>query len=101
MKHDFANSTDKAADERFRAWLEAETIDGLRRSYGDPEGTKTTIFLFVNRAYEAHMPEELIGKTFGKCIVRAGYREEDEAPALDWLEFLGGIARQVHTQPER
>ena len=26
MKHDFATSTDKAADERFRAWLEADSI---------------------------------------------------------------------------
>ena len=97
MKHDFATSTDKAADERFRAWLEAETIDGLKRSYGDAEGTKAMVFLFVNRAYKAHMPEALIGETFGKCIVRAGYREEDEAPAFDLLEHLGRIARGVHS----
>lgn len=97
MKHDFTTSTDKAADELFRAWLEAETIDGLKRSYGDGEGTKTMIFLFVNRAYEAHMPETLIGETFGKCVVRAGYREEDEGPVFDLLEFLGGIARDVHS----
>jgi hypothetical protein len=96
MKHDFATSIDKAADDRFLAWLEAETIDGLKRSYGDGEGTKSMIFLFVNRAYEAHMPEPLIGGMFGKCIIRAGYREEDEDPAYDLLEFLGGIARGVH-----
>ena len=52
LKHDFATSTDKLADERFRAWLEAETNDGLKLSYGDREGTKSMIFLFVNRAYE-------------------------------------------------
>jgi hypothetical protein len=96
MKHDFATSTDKAADDRFCAWLEAETVDGLKRTFGDGEATKSRIFLFVNRAYEAHMPESLIGATFGKCIVSAGYREEDEGPAFDLLEFLGGIARGVH-----
>jgi hypothetical protein len=96
MKHDFATSTDRATEERFRAWLEAETTDGLKRSYGDGEGTKSIVFLFVNRACEARMPESLIGETFGKCIVRAGYREEDEGPAFDLLEFLCGIARGVH-----
>ena len=96
MKHDFASSTDKLADERFLSWLEAETSDGLRRSYGDGDGTKTMIFLFVNRAYEAHMPESLIGESFGKCVVRAGYREDDEGPAFDLLEFLGAIARGAH-----
>ena len=96
MKHDFATSNDKAADDQFLAWLEAETINDLRRSYGDGEGTKTMIFLFVNRAFEAHMPEPLIGRTFGKCIVRAGYREQDEAPALDLFEFFAEIARRTH-----
>jgi hypothetical protein len=96
MKHDFATSEDDAAAARFIAWLEAETIAGLRRTYGDGEGTKTMIFLFVNRAFEAHMPEPLIGEIFGKCIVRAGYREEEEGPAFDLLEFLGGNARGVH-----
>lgn len=96
MKHDFATSIDKTTEDRFRAWLEAETTDGLKREYGDGEGTKSMIFLFVNRAFEAHMPEPLIGETFGKCIVRAGYRENEEERAFDLLEFLAGIARGVH-----
>ena len=96
MKYDFADSNDDAGAARFIAWIEAETIADLTRTYGDGEGTKTMIFLFVNRAFEAHMPETLIGETFGKCIVRAGYREEEEGPAFDLLEFLGGIARDVH-----
>ena len=96
MTHDFARSTDGAADSRYVAWLEAETIDGLKRSYGDLEGTKAIIFLFVNRAFESHMPENLIGQTFGTCVARAGYREEEEGPAFDLLEFFGAIAREVH-----
>ena len=96
VKHDFATSTDKAADARFCARLEAETVDRLSRTRGDGEGTKSMIFLFVNGAYEAHMPERLIAETFGKCIARAGYQEEEEGPAFDLLEFFAGVARRVH-----
>jgi hypothetical protein len=96
MKHDFSTSTDSASGERFLAWFEAETVNDLRRSYGDGEGAKATIFQFVNRAFESRMPEQLIGELFGKCVVRAGYREEDEGPAFDLLEFFGEIARRAY-----
>ena len=68
----------------------------LRRSIGDAEGLKTTIFLYVNRAYEAHMQEEEIGELFGRCFVQAGFGEEDEDFAFNTLEFLGEIAKNVH-----
>ena len=96
MTHDFRTQPDGEAAERFRAWLEAQTIDGLRRTYGNAEATQAVIFLFVNRAFEAHMPEGMIGETFGKCIVRAGYRREDADDAIDTLESLAEIARGVH-----
>jgi hypothetical protein len=96
MKHDFRQEPTGEPAERFCSWLEQETIDSLRRSYGDGEATKSAIFLFVNRAYEAHMPEEQIGQLFAKSIVRAGFREEDEEPAFAWLEHFGQIAAGVH-----
>ena len=68
----------------------------LRRSYGDGEATKCAIFLFVNRAYEVHMPEAQIGEMFGKCIVRAGFREQDEEPAFAWLAHFGQLTSGVH-----
>jgi hypothetical protein len=82
MKHDFRLQSSGEAAERFCLWLEQETVAMLRRSYGDAEATKGAIFLFVNRAYESHMPEPKIGGMLGKCIVHAGFREQDEEPAF-------------------
>jgi hypothetical protein len=96
MKHDFRTAPDGEAAERFRAWLERETTDGLKRAFGNPESTKTVIFLFVNRAFEAHMPEQMIGQTFGKCIARAGLGEPDQEAAISWLEAFAELARGVH-----
>lgn len=96
MKHDFRLQPTGDAADRFCSWLEQETINMLRRSYGDGEATKGDIFLFVNRAYEAHMPETQIGEAFGRCMVRAGYQEQDEEPLLSWLEAFGQLAAKVH-----
>jgi hypothetical protein len=96
MKHDFSDEPGGEAAERFLNWLEQEMIDMLRRTAGDAEGTKAAIFLFVNRAYEAHMPEQQMAKLFGKCFVRAGRPEEEEDTAFDLLEFFAEIARNVH-----
>jgi hypothetical protein len=97
MKHDFRAMPDGPEATEFLEWLEKETSAGLRRSYGDGEATKAMIFLYANRAYEAHMPEQEIGGLFGKCVVRAGYCEEEEPPAFEWLEHYGAIATRVHT----
>jgi hypothetical protein len=95
MKHDFRQQPSGEAAEQFCSWLEQETTASLRHSYGDAEATKSAIFLYVNRAYEAHMPGEQIGKMFGKCIARAGFREQDDEPAFAWLEFFGQLAAGV------
>jgi len=96
MKHDFRTEPDGTEATRFREWLEGETTGALKRDYGDGEATKATVFLFVNRAYEAHMPEEEIAGLFAKCVVRAGYREEDEEAVFSWLDAFGQIAKGVH-----
>jgi hypothetical protein len=95
-KHDFTLEPTGDAADRFRSWLEQSTADMLRRTFGDPEGTKTAIFLFVNRAYEAKMPDREIGAMFGRCFVQANGAPEDEEAAWNLLEFLGGIAKQSH-----
>lgn len=99
MKHNFHQHPSGEDAEHFCSWLEQETPDSLSRSIGDGEATKSAIFLFVNRAYEAHMPEEQIGQLFGKCIVRAGFREEDEEPAFAWLGYFGQIAAGIQSDP--
>ncbi|HTU93748.1 MAG TPA: hypothetical protein VMF69_26950 [Gemmataceae bacterium] len=100
MKYDFRQQQSSETAIRFCSWLEQETIESLRRSYGNGEATKSAIFLFVNRAYEAHMPEEQIGELFGRCIVRAAFQEADEEPAFSWLEFFGQLAAKVYGTSE-
>ena len=97
MKHDFRLHPSGESADRFCSWLEQETTESLRRSYGDGEATKSAIFLFVNRAHEAHMPDDQIGGMFGKCFVRAGFQEQDEEPAFAWLEHFGQLAATVHS----
>jgi hypothetical protein len=92
MKHDFRDQPNGEAADRFRLWLEQETIASLRKSYGDRESTKSAIFLYVNRAYESRSPESEIGGLFGTCLVRAGFSEEDKAQLFSWLEFFTEIA---------
>jgi hypothetical protein len=99
-KHDFDSEPTGEAAGKFRLWLEQATTDMLRRTIGDAEGTKTAIFLFVNRAYEAKMPEREIAGMFGKCFVRAGHPQDDEDAAWDLLEFLGGIAKATHSRKQ-
>lgn len=96
MIHDLAAAPDGEDAERFRKWLETETTAMLQRSYGDLEGTKSAIFLFCNRAYEAHMPESEIGEMFGSCIVRAGFKEHEEEACISWLEHFAQVASNVH-----
>lgn len=69
----------------------------LRRTIGDAEGTKTAIFQFVNRAYEAKMPDREIGGMFGTCFVRASHPQDEEEAAWDLLEFLGEVAKATHS----
>jgi hypothetical protein len=96
LKHDFRQQPSGDAAERFRSWHEQETIASLRQAFGNEEATKAAVFLFVNRAYEAHMPESAIAEMFGKCIVQAGFREQHEEPAFAWLEHFAQIASAVH-----
>ncbi len=96
MKYDLRHDPDSAEAKAFLDWLAVETTESLRRCRGDAEQAKAGIFLFVNRAYEAHMPEAKIGEMFGICLVRAGYAEEEEDSMLSWLEVFGQVAASVH-----
>ena len=97
MKHDFQTDPTGEAATEFRTWLERETIDMFRRPKGD--GLESAIFLYVNRAYEAHMPEEQIGAIFGHCFARAGFPSDADAAAFDLLEYFAQIAKAVHSAP--
>ncbi len=96
MKHNFLLEPTGDAANRFCYWLEQETIDSLRRTHGNNEATKSAVFLFVNRAYEARMSAAMIGEMFGTCIVRAGHSEHDEELDFRLLEEFGQLAAKVH-----
>ena len=96
MQHDFRSQPEGEAAERFLNWLEQETIDMLRRTADDAEGTKTAVFLYVNRAYEAHLPEQEMARLFGRCFVRAGRAEEEQDAVFNQLEFFAEIAKIAH-----
>lgn len=98
MKHDFRINPSGDEADAFRVWLERETVGMLERTRGDGEGTKSAIFLYVNRAFEAHMPEREIGCLFGTCFVRAGHPEHEQDAAFDLLEFFGEIAARTHNR---
>jgi hypothetical protein len=96
MKHDFREQPKGPAADRFREWLQSETVSMLGQSLGDPERTRSAIFLFVNRAYEARMDEREIGAIFGKSFAAAGHPESDEDAAFDLLELLARVAKRTH-----
>ena len=96
MKHDFRDQPEGYEAEQFLTWLERETIEAFQRTRGDEEGTKAAIFLYVNRAYEAHLPEEQIAGLFGTCFVRADRPESEEDHAFDLLELFSEVAHATH-----
>lgn len=96
MKHDFRIEPTGPTADRFCEWLLCETANALTRDYGNGEATKASIFLFVNRAFEAHLPESKIAEIFGMSLVRAGYCDQDVEPAFAWLETFADVSRGVH-----
>jgi len=96
MKFDKRKNHSGDALNDFLFWLENETTSCLNRSHGNGEMVKACMFLYTNRANEAHLDEELIYQIIGKCIGRAGYSEQEESYAFDMFEPLHSLALQVH-----
>ena len=96
MKCDFRTERDDGKRDEFCTWLRDEVIADLRSNYGDRERTKTALFLFANRACEAHLPDAMIGEIIGVAVARAGYFEREQAAVFDWVELFVETARRVH-----
>tara|TARA_R110002111_G_scaffold129372_5_gene194047 strand:- start:669 stop:968 length:300 start_codon:yes stop_codon:yes gene_type:complete len=96
MKHDFRKEPIGQTADQFTDWLLAETTNALKRDYGDVEAVKSTMFMFVNRVCESHMPEKLIAQILGKSIAQAGYSEQEEGVLFDMYEMYEPVARKVH-----
>lgn len=96
MKFD-ARKNDSVADLiTFVDWLRSETVSGLKRSYGDREGVNAVLFLFANRAYEAHLREDAIWQIAGEAIGQAGYSEQETEGVISILEGHANLSAQVH-----
>ena len=55
----------------------------------------------VTRSLDGTMQHDFriqIGDLFGRCIVRAGFQERDEEPAVCVAKHFGQIAKKVHAQ---
>ena len=97
MKHDFRAQPDGENAERFLSWLAQETEHSLRQA-GD---IKAAVFLYVNRAYEAHMPEAQISEVFGQCVARAGVPDESYDALFGCFEQMAQLAAAVHGKRPR
>lgn len=94
MKHDFSQDPSSTDAEAFKAWLLAETVSGFHADRHDPERQKATVFLFVNRACEAKIPDNILAQIYGTAVVRGRLTPAEEDISYDWLEAFVDIARQ-------
>lgn len=97
MKHDYRSDPSSENAQSFLRWLESETANALREDYGNVEAIKSSVFLYVNRAYEAGLPDSLVGQIFGKSIAKAGYSETEQDSVFDLLESFAATAKSVHS----
>lgn len=100
MKYDAKamQSEDKHAE--FIEWLAKETASGLRGAKGNSEQIKSCVFLFLHRAYEAHLdPDEvvdLLGVKEPNIIDMAELYGADEDAVLSFYELLDPIISQIY-----
>ncbi len=92
MKFDARSTSDSDARAAFIEWLVSETASGLVRSRGDVELLKAPVFLYLNRAYEAHLDPDLIADLIGaserSILDRAGLSDEEEQAVINAYESL-------------
>jgi hypothetical protein len=100
MKFDARKDNDDLKRIEFKDWLTKETVNDLKRSEGKPEELKSCIFLFLNRAYEAHLdPDEIVnmlGVDQTSILELANLEGADEQIVLKSYELLDSTISQVH-----
>jgi hypothetical protein len=100
MKFDARTSDDPAEHASFVEWLVSETASGLSRSRGNRESLRASLFLYLNRAYEARLSPDLIadliGCAEGGILDRAGLSAAEESAVIDEFEILAPIIEATH-----
>ena len=100
MKFDARTEANGEKKLAFVEWLFETTVRDLRRSSGDQAMIRAALFLFLNRAYEAHLdPDEiveLLGIANPNILSAAGYTGADEAAAMREYGILDPVISQVY-----
>ncbi len=100
MKYNSRTERDNEKHSEFKNWLIKETVSGLKNSRGKPEEIKSCIFLFLNRAYEAHLdPDEIVnmlGTEKPNIMDLAEYKGADEEAVLSSYELLDPTISQTY-----
>ncbi|RPI78517.1 MAG: hypothetical protein EHM45_06255 [Desulfobacteraceae bacterium] len=99
MKYDSKAQHNELKHSEFKEWLANETVSALIVSKGKPEEIKACVFLFLNRAYEAHLDAdeivELLGIQKPSIIDMAGLQGEDEETVLSSYELLDPVISKI------
>jgi hypothetical protein len=96
MKYDLRQDERREGLDQFIEWLQSETMSSLAGSVGNDDAIRAAVFLFMNRALEAHLPERTVGEVLGISAVRAGLSEAEEEVAFDEADFLAGTLGEMY-----
>ncbi len=99
MKYDARSDPDRKHLTEFTDWLLTQTIQSLKHAPDDKSAVRAAVFLFLHRAFEAHLDQETIGQAFGVAVVRAGFNDEQEQVAMDELGMLEQIIGKMYGYP--
>ena len=99
MRFDARTNDDPATRKAFVDWLVSETVSSLQRA----EDVRAAVFLYLNRAYEAHLASDYILDLFGvgpgSILSQAKLSPEKEAEATQAFEALDPVAEGTWSQP--
>lgn len=100
MKYDAKSRYNEIKHSEFKEWLANETVSALIVSKGKPEEIKACVFLFLHRAYEAHLDADEIVQLLGiqkpSIIEMAGLLGEDEKAVLSSYELLDPVISKIY-----
>jgi hypothetical protein len=100
MKFDARSSNDAGERAAFIEWIVSEAASGFGRFTGGRESLRAPLFLYLHRAYEAHLEPDLIADLLGSsegCILdRATLSKEDECTVLEEYNVLAPLIEAMY-----
>ena len=96
MKHNFSEDPASPQAAAFKDWLMQETVKGFVAAKRNTEQQKSVVFLFVNRACEARLPDNALAHIYGTAAAQGRLTETEEDMSYDWLEGFVDVARKQY-----